>query len=212
MTSFLAHNDVFLTKISSFHPFKVVLRLNCRRKNCSTWCFEYFEKKCYVTSQFRRMTSFLAQNDVFWQFLTKFNSYHPFNVVLRLNCQRKSCSPWFPRWYVTLILFEAISFFISIKHLSIHRLRFEKLSVFQRKKKSIIWRKNVILGKKWRHTSKMKRDMPKFFSKYYKHQVEQLFLWHFSLKTTIKGWKLLIFVKNGQMTSFWAKNDVICQK
>ena len=72
------------------------------------------------------------------------------------------------------------------------------------------WPNDVILGQKWRHTSKISRDMTKiFFSNYSKHQVEQLFLQQFSLKTTLNGWKLLIFVKK---TSLWAKNDVIMSK
>ena len=75
------------------------------------------------------------------------------------------------------------------------------------------WPNDVILGQKWRHMSKISRDTTKiFFSNYSKHQVEQLFFWQFSLKTTLKGWKLLIFVKNGQITSFWTKNDVIRRK
>ena len=48
--------------------------------------------------------------------------------------------------------------------------------------------------------------------KYSTHQGEQLFLKQFSLKTTLKGCKLLIFVKIAKKTSFWAKNDVIRRK
>ena len=70
--------------------------------------------------------------------------------------------------------------------------------------------KNYVIRRKWDMTWQI------FFSKYSKHQVEQLFHWQFSLKITLKGWKLLIFLKNGQKTLFWAKkdakNDVIGRK
>ena len=46
-----------------------------------------------MTSHFRRMTSFLAEKDVFLAFSTKMNSLDPFKVVFRLNSCRNKLFP-----------------------------------------------------------------------------------------------------------------------
>ena len=96
LASFLAQNFVFwalLRKMSSFWPIKVVWRLICQEKVIPLDVLNNLKKNfCSVTTYFWHMTSFFAQNDVIRPFLTQMSSFHPFKVVLRLNCQRKSCS------------------------------------------------------------------------------------------------------------------------
>ena len=77
----------FSTVFSIFDPFKFVFTQNYQRKVVFLDVGYIWEKNFRrVTSHFRRMTSFLAQNDVFWPILTKTISFHPLKVVLRLNC------------------------------------------------------------------------------------------------------------------------------
>ena len=63
--------------------------------------------------------------------------------------------------------------------------------------------KRRLFGLKMTSYVKMRRHTTKkFFSKYSTRQGEQLFLQQFCLKTTLKGCKLLIFVKNCQKDVF----------
>ena len=95
-TSFLAKKDVFLVtllKMSSLQLLKIVFRLNCQGKSCSPWRAEYFEKRNFVVWRLI-YDVILAQKDVFLTIFDKMSSLHPFKVVFRLNCKRKSCSTW----------------------------------------------------------------------------------------------------------------------
>ena len=90
--------SLFLTYVVIFGPKRRVFCFFCPP------LVEYFEKNfCHLTSHFWRMTSFLAQKDVFFAFLAKMCCLHPFKVVFRHNYRRRCCSTWWAEYFEKFI-------------------------------------------------------------------------------------------------------------